>query len=85
METHIAKWGNSLAIRLPKPVVDALRLKEQEEIMLRVEEETLVITPKSRLRSKYKKFTLENLIAGMTAANVHDAFSEDDVLGEELL
>lgn len=29
---QVAKWGNSLAIRLPKPVVNALKLKEGDEI-----------------------------------------------------
>lgn len=34
METsmRVAKWGNSLAIRLPKAVVDALDIKEGDEI-----------------------------------------------------
>ncbi len=29
---QIAKWGNSLAIRLPKAVVEALKLKEGDDI-----------------------------------------------------
>lgn len=29
---QIAKWGNSLAIRLPKAVVDALKLKEGDDV-----------------------------------------------------
>lgn len=29
---HVAKWGNSLAVRLPKAVVDALDLKEGDDI-----------------------------------------------------
>jgi antitoxin MazE len=29
---RVAKWGNSLAVRLPKAVVDALDLKEGDEI-----------------------------------------------------
>ena len=29
---QVAKWGNSLAVRLPKAVVDALRLKEGDEV-----------------------------------------------------
>jgi antitoxin MazE len=30
----IGKWGNSLAVRLPKAVVDALDLKEDDEVTL---------------------------------------------------
>jgi len=29
---HVAKWGNSLAVRLPKAVVEALGLKEGDDI-----------------------------------------------------
>ncbi len=33
---HVAKWGNSLAVRLPAVVVQALALKEGDEIELHV-------------------------------------------------
>lgn len=33
---QVAKWGNSLAVRLPASVVQALNLKEGEEIDLHV-------------------------------------------------
>jgi antitoxin MazE len=33
---QVAKWGNSLAIRLPAAVVDALKLKEGDEIEIHV-------------------------------------------------
>lgn len=33
---HVAKWGNSLALRLPVAVVEALRLKEGDDIEVRV-------------------------------------------------
>jgi antitoxin MazE len=29
---HVAEWGNSLAVRLPKSVVEALALKEGDNI-----------------------------------------------------
>jgi len=31
---QVSKWGNSLAVRLPATVVEALKLKEGEEIEL---------------------------------------------------
>jgi len=34
---QVAKWGNSLAIRLPVAVVAALELREGDEIEIRVE------------------------------------------------
>ena len=33
---QVSKWGNSLAVRLPKTVVDALNLKEGDEIEISV-------------------------------------------------
>jgi antitoxin MazE len=33
---QVAKWGNSLAIRLPAVVVEALRLKEGDEIEIHI-------------------------------------------------
>ncbi|MBI2383942.1 MAG: AbrB/MazE/SpoVT family DNA-binding domain-containing protein [Gammaproteobacteria bacterium] len=33
----VAKWGNSLAVRLPANVVDVLNLKEEDDIELHVE------------------------------------------------
>jgi antitoxin MazE len=33
---QVAKWGNSLAIRLPAAVVEVLALKEGDEIEIRV-------------------------------------------------
>ncbi len=33
---QISKWGNSLAIRLPATVVEALKLKEGDEVEVRV-------------------------------------------------
>jgi len=33
---QVAKWGNSLAVRLPAAVVDALALKEGDQIAIRV-------------------------------------------------
>jgi antitoxin MazE len=33
---QVSKWGNSLAVRLPSAVVDALELKEGDEIEIRI-------------------------------------------------
>ncbi|MFP6816370.1 MAG: AbrB/MazE/SpoVT family DNA-binding domain-containing protein [Pseudomonadales bacterium] len=38
MSMQIAKWGNSLAIRIPATVVAALGLKEGDDIQVRVAE-----------------------------------------------
>jgi antitoxin MazE len=33
---HVAKWGNSLAVRLPAAVVEALELREGDEIEIHI-------------------------------------------------
>ena len=33
---QVSRWGNSLAVRLPSAVVDALELKEGDQIEIRV-------------------------------------------------
>ena len=37
---QVSKWGNSLAVRLPASVVEALDLKEGDEIQIRAVEAT---------------------------------------------
>jgi antitoxin MazE len=36
---QVAKWGNSLAIRIPSVVVDALELKEGDDVVVRIAED----------------------------------------------
>jgi antitoxin MazE len=33
---QVAKWGNSLAIRIPAAIVEILQLKEGDEVQIRV-------------------------------------------------
>jgi len=50
---QVSKWGNSLAIRLPATVVEALKLKEGDEVDVRVagERQFDVTLDKSRERA----------------------------------
>ena len=36
---QVSKWGNSLAVRLPTAVVEALALKEGDQIEIRIAED----------------------------------------------
>ena len=43
----VAKWGNSLAVRLPAAVVEALHLQDGDEIEVRVDDpRTLTVVKK---------------------------------------
>jgi antitoxin MazE len=46
MASVVAKWGNSLGLRLPKPIVEQLDVKEGTELDLIVENGRLVIQPR---------------------------------------
>lgn len=63
--SKIQKWGNSLAIRIPKNVADQLNIDQGSEIELHVQDETLTIKP------KMKKVTLEELLLKVTDENRH--------------
>jgi antitoxin MazE len=49
---QISKWGNSLAIRLPAAVVEALDLKEGDEIDIRVAGERAFDVERDRTRER---------------------------------
>ena len=44
----VAKWGNSLAVRLPAAVVEALQLQDGDEIEVRVDDPRTMTVVKKR-------------------------------------
>lgn len=53
----VAKWGNSLAVRLPAEVVEALELKEGDEIQLRaVRRDEFDVSPRATADDVIKAF-----------------------------
>lgn len=58
----IQKWGNSHAIRLPKGIVEAVALAENERVEITTDND--VITIKKASKRKYKN--LEELFDGYT-------------------
>jgi antitoxin MazE len=65
MKSRMSKWGNSLAIRIPKIVGTDLDLVEGAEVELAVVDGSIIITPVS------SKYELEELVRGITAENRH--------------
>lgn len=70
MRSKIQKWGNSLAVRIPKSAADKVGLKEQDAIDVAVEGNTVVILPVSK-----REYSLKELLKGVTKKNLH---SEED-------
>jgi antitoxin MazE len=65
MRARISKWGNSLAIRIPKPFGAEISLAHGTEVELSIEDGSIIITPVS------SNYDLESLIEGITPENKH--------------
>lgn len=66
MKTRVQKWGNSLAVRIPKTLADETGFAENSAVELSVEDGRIVVgvaTP-PRLR-------LDDLLKQVTPANLH--------------
>jgi antitoxin MazE len=75
--TQIAKWGNSLGLRLPKTVASEAELGEGDTVTVSVRNGAIVIRP-SR-----PTYSLEQLIAKITPRNRHDESDWGAPIGHE--
>jgi len=82
MYTNIQKWGNSNAIRLPKAVLESLRLKENDPVEIVAEGDQIILRPARR-----KPANLEELFAGWNGElpEPYDWGALDAPAGRELL
>ncbi|WP_035985992.1 AbrB/MazE/SpoVT family DNA-binding domain-containing protein [Leptolyngbya sp. KIOST-1] len=62
MKAQIGQWGNSLALRIPKYIHEALHLKLNDAVECSVEDGKLVITPLQAL----PELSLDELLAEVT-------------------
>ncbi|HSA96238.1 MAG TPA: AbrB/MazE/SpoVT family DNA-binding domain-containing protein [Acidobacteriota bacterium] len=69
MKTLIQKWGNSLAVRIPKAFAEELGWKESAPVEMTLDGEALVIKT-----DKEKAWDLDELLARMTDDNLHLAW-----------
>jgi antitoxin MazE len=78
METRVQKWGNSLALRIPKPLADEIGLKDNSSVQLSLHDRQLVVVPMLK-----PAFNLEALLAQVTEANRHGEISTGVAVGGE--
>ncbi len=78
MPIKIAKWGNSLGIRIPKHLAEEVHLQEGDEIEISTAQDKLIVTPLKR-----KKYTLEELLEGMGEENLHSEIDWGEAVGRE--
>ncbi|WP_273394054.1 AbrB/MazE/SpoVT family DNA-binding domain-containing protein [Actinobacillus porcinus] len=79
MQLAIKKWGNSVGIRIPSPILTALQLQAENIVDIRAENGKIIIEP---IRNDYN---LSQLLAEITPDNLHSEITTGPVVGKELL
>jgi antitoxin MazE len=79
MKTTAQKWGNSLAIRVPKSVAVQVGLKAQDDLDIEVQDGNVVLKP--HLRRVYR---LEDLVKRISPKNVHGEIDTGTPVGREI-
>jgi antitoxin MazE len=74
--TTIAKWGNSLALRIPQAIAAQLGVKENSNVTLELEGDRLVIK---------KGMTLEEMLDTITDENRHHLIDFGAPRGKEMI
>lgn len=69
MKTKLARWGNDLAVRLPKDVTEELRLSEGILVEIKVADGALLLRPTA------PRYVLNDLLKGVTRERMRKAWS----------
>jgi len=81
MRAQLKRWGNSLAIRVPTGLLAELNLSENSTVDLRIEAGQLIVAPMEKRKWKY---SLGELLAGVTEENIHGETYWGSPAGEEV-
>lgn len=79
MRVTVKKWGNSASVRIPAAIMKAAHLEVDQELDIREEDGVVILTP-----TRYVKYDLEELIAGITEENKHDLVDWGEPVGKEI-
>jgi antitoxin MazE len=79
IQVQLAKWGNSLGLRVPKDIAARLGLTEGARVDVEASDDGRIIVSRSR-----RHFTLDELVAEMTPDREHP-LEDDGPRGSELL
>ena len=78
MKTKIQKWGNSLAIRIPKLFSQEANIAYGAPVTLEIDDGRIIITP-----SVTPEYELNDLLNKITKKNIHTAIDEGISVGKE--
>ncbi len=79
MLTKVQKWGNSLAVRIPKAFARDAQLENDSFVEITIIEGQIIITPVEAPR-----WTLEELIAGINKKNIRHEVDTGPAVGNEI-
>ncbi len=79
MRTTVQKWGNSLAVRIPKPFVEETHIASGSEVDLTIDNGRIVIVPQVE-----PKYSLNELLQGVTVRNKHSETETGPPVGLEV-
>ena len=79
MRAKVQKWGNSLAVRIPKPVAQEIGLRADLDIEMSIHQGSLVLAPAQ------SHYTLEELVQRITPENRHEEIDFGPPVGREIL
>ena len=77
MKTRVQKWGNSLAVRIPKHMIRETGLEYNAAVEMKVDDGKLVIQRSDEAP------TLESILAKITKDNLHAAMDTGEAVGNE--
>ncbi|MHB8868059.1 MAG: AbrB/MazE/SpoVT family DNA-binding domain-containing protein [Thermoleophilia bacterium] len=78
MKTKVQRWGNSLAVRIPKSFAEEVGLKDDSAVEMRLVEGGLLVQPSSAWAP-----TLDELLDSITDANLHGEVDTGPAQGTE--
>ena len=79
IQVQIAKWGNSLGLRVPRDIAARVGLTEGARVDIEALDDGRIVVTRSR-----RRFTLAELLEGMTPEREH-TLEDDGPRGDELL
>jgi antitoxin MazE len=78
MRTRVQKWGNSLALRIPRSFAAEVGLQNDSSVEVSLVKGKLVVVPVAR-----PKPTLKQLLAQVTDDNLHRSVDTGPAIGSE--
>jgi len=79
MQTTIQKWGNSLAVRIPKAFVKEMHVACGASVDLSLDDGRIVIDPHTA-----PEYRLADLLKGVTTRNLHAEVDTGVPVGQEV-